>query len=57
VRAVAAEGGFTAPNLPYNTQQPNGSTESHGGSPTRNGGRQVKEWDNRGQNRAAMGVV
>lgn len=56
VRAVAAEGGFTAPNLPYNTQQPNGSTESHSGSPTRNGGRQVKEWDSRGQNRA-MGVA
>jgi hypothetical protein len=58
VRAVAAEGGFTAPNMPYNTQQPNGSTESHGGSPTRNGGQQrVKEWDNRGQQNRAMGVA
>lgn len=55
VRAVAAEGGFAAPNLPYSTQQANGSTESHGGSPTRNGGGQrVKEWDNRGQNRAMV---
>lgn len=59
VRAVAAEGSsgaLHAPNLPYNTQH-NGSTESHGGSPTRNGGQQQgKNWDSRGQNRA-MGVA
>ncbi|KAM0714821.1 hypothetical protein Q7P37_009285 [Cladosporium fusiforme] len=63
VRAVAADaggqGGFQAPNLPYNTQK-NGSSESHGGSPTRNGGggqqqQQGKTWE-RGQNRA-MGVA
>jgi hypothetical protein len=59
VRAVAADGGFNPPNLPYSTHQNNGSTESHGGSPTRNGGGQprVKEWDNRGQQNRAMGVA
>jgi len=56
VRAVAADGGFQAPNLPYNAQR-NGSSESHSGSPTRNGGggQQGKTWE-RGQNRA-MGVA
>jgi hypothetical protein len=71
VRAVAADGTFQPPNLPYTTHQKNGSTESHGGSPTRNGAGgpggpggpggggqpRVKEWDNRGQQNRAMGVA